>query len=207
MVPMRSPEYDHEVQQKLAAVLVMALAALVGGCTAGVDEPDRQAATSSPENLAARVEDSETGLTYSLPEGWIENDPDELLDVFTSSATSADDEGEGGGLVATGPLEGLFAAGETGLADQSEAAAIDFAEFFVPFEGTRDKLESEAIRVGGHAAHRTQFRIEPDEERDVFVEAVVIDLGDDGAFALGLFYADDTRAAAEVEQVLASLSA
>ena len=85
--------------------------------------------------------------------------------------------------MATGPLEGLFAAGESGLADQSEVAAIDFAEFFVPFEGTREKLESEAIRVGGHAAHRTQFRIEPDEERDVFVEAVVIDLGDDDAFA------------------------
>ena len=84
------------MRQELAAVLLTALAALAGGCTADVDDPDRWAATSSPEKLATRVEDSETGLTYSVPEGWIENDSDELLEFFTSSATSGDEEGGNG---------------------------------------------------------------------------------------------------------------
>lgn len=132
-----------------------------------------------------RVVDERAGLSYVLPSGWQERPREDLLEFFTSVSSREISENNGA-LIALGQTEGLFAEDAPDLATMAEALAIDFAEFFVPFAGERDKTADESLEIGGNDAHRVRFLITPDEEQEAVVEAVVVQRGDDASFVLGV---------------------
>jgi len=73
----------------------------------------------------------------------------DLLEFFTSASGIETGSDGNGAILLLGPVKGLFAEDEPDLAATAEGLAIDFAEFFVPFEGERDKT---AVRRSRSAA-------------------------------------------------------
>jgi hypothetical protein len=153
-----------------------------------------------------RVVDAKAGLSYSLPSGWEERPREDLLDFFTSLSGIETDADGNGAFLALGPLEGLFAEDEPDLAAQAEGLAIDFAEFFVPFPGEREKTEDEALEVDGHDAHRVGLKVVPDDEPSAIVEAVVVQLEEGAAFALGVVMPEDGDLIRQLSDALESLA-
>lgn len=102
-------------------------------------------------------------------------------------------------------MEGLFAEEAPDLATMAEGLATDFAEFFIPFEGEREKTTDEAFKVGDHEAHRVVLEIAPEEEPAGVVEAVVVKLDEGAAFALGVVTPRDGGLERQVSQALDSL--
>lgn len=152
------------------------------------------------------VVDSRTGLSYRLPEGWNEKPKQDLIEFFSSAAGSGQPGDRYGGIMGTGPLAGLFAAGEQGLKAQAQSAAIGFAEFFVPYEGSRRFVTGKAVKVGGRNAYRVRLMVKPDSEKDAVVEVVVVNLEGKDAFAMGVVQpASDRRTAKGLQQALDSL--
>src|SRR5687767_3027194 len=122
------------------AVLCLTIASLSGACGSGNG--------AGGGGTGRRIVDAEAGLSYELPRGWEERPKEDLLEYFTSASGIETDADSNGGLLALGPVQGLFAESEPDLAATAEGLAIDFAEFFVPFEGERDKTADEALKVG-----------------------------------------------------------
>lgn len=155
-----------------------------------------------------RVVDSDAGLSYELPRGWDERPNADLLEFFTSSSAfeTAGSDGNGA-ILALGRVEGLFAEDAPDLATTAEGLAIDFAEFFVPFEGEREKTADEAVEVDGRDAHRVQFEITPQDGPGAVIETVVVDLDKGPAFALGVVTPQDAGLERQVSEALESLAA
>lgn len=170
---------------------------IAGGCGAGNG--------AGGGGTGRRIVDSEVGLTYELPRGWEEKPREDLLEYFTSASGIETDADSNGALLALGPVEGLFAEGEPDLAATAEGLAIDFAEFFVPFEGERDKTADEALKVGGQDAHRVEFEIKPENAPAAVVQTVVVDLDKGPAYALGIVSPRDGDLERQMSEALESL--
>jgi hypothetical protein len=179
-----------------AAVLCLVTTVLAAGC--GAD---------SSGGTGRRIVDSEAGLSYELPRGWDEKPKADLLEFFTSASGIETDSDGNGAILSLGTMEGLFAEEAPDLATMAEGLAIDFAEFFVPFEGERDKTADEAVEVGGRDAHRVALEITPEEAPAAVVEAIVVDLDKGPAFALGIVTPRDGGLERQVSEALESLDA
>jgi hypothetical protein len=153
-----------------------------------------------------RVVDTDAGLSYSLPSGWDERPREDLLDFFTSLSGIETDADSNGALLALGSLQGLFAEDEPDMGAQAERLAIDFAEFFVPYPGEREKTGDEAVEIDGHSGHRVALEIVPDEEPSAVVETVVVQLEGGAAFALGVVFPEDRGLERQLSDALDSLA-
>lgn len=152
-----------------------------------------------------RVVDSQAKLSYNLPSGWEEKPREDLLEFFTSVSGIETDDRSNGGLLAVGPMEGLFEEDASDLATSAQTLAISFAEFFVPFSGERDVTTDEAVEVSGFDAHRVKLEITPDTEPPATVEAVVVEREGGASYILGIVSPADSRLERQVEEALDSL--
>jgi hypothetical protein len=163
------------------------------------------AACAGKGGSGTRVTDDRAGLSYELPSGWEEKPRGDLIEFFTSSS-GLETENSNGAILGLGPVAGLFAEEAPDLGSMADSVSIGFAEFFVPFEGERDKVTDEAMRVGDRDAHRVGYRITPDIEPEAVVEAVVVDLEDGPAFAVGVVSPSDDDLERQLSGALGSLA-
>lgn len=183
---------EHRLRRCLYA-LGACLILLAAGCSDG------------PGANGRRIVDSKAGLSYELPSGWEEKPSEDLLEYFSSASGIETGSDGNGAILSLGPVEGLFAEEAPDLATMAEGLATDFAEFFIPFEGGRNKAADEALKVGGRDAHRVKLEITPDEAPPATVEAVVVMLDEGAAFALGVVSPQDEGLEQQTSAALESL--
>jgi hypothetical protein len=191
----------------VALVVVLALLAVGGGGAAWwvLQRPDDGSgggASAASDDLV--IEDSESGISYSMPETWEEMDSDDLLDAFTSSASfAAEEEGSGASVVA---FSGEAMTDEE-MSYSTSTIAGENSEFFYPFPEDKQILLSEPAEVDGQEAYRFTWEVSTTGEPPMYGHIVHI-LTDDNrsVFLMGMAFGEDPELRTEVDAVIGSVS-
>jgi hypothetical protein len=182
-------------------VVVLALLAVGGGGAAWwfLSRPNGVAAQSDE----LTIEDSESGIAYSMPDTWEEMDSGDLIAAFTSSASVAGEaEGTGASVVA---FSGEAMTDEE-MSMSTSTIAGENSEYFYPFPDEKQILLSEAAEVDGQEAYRFTWEVSISGEPPMYGHIIHIIDGDRSVFLMGMAYGDDPAMRSEVDAVVSSVS-
>lgn len=186
----------------VAFVVVLALL-LVGGGGAAWWFLARPADGGGAGSDGLTIEDSESGIAYSMPGTWEEMESEDLLDAFSSSASVAGEaEGEGASVVA---FSGEAMTDEE-MSMSTSTIAGENSEFFYPYPDDKQILISEPIEVDGQEAYRFTWEVSISGEPPMYGHIVHIIDGDRSVFLMGMAYGDDPAMRSEVDAVVSSVS-
>ncbi|MFC3493011.1 hypothetical protein [Glycomyces rhizosphaerae] len=148
------------------------------------------------------IEDSESGISYTLPEGWEEFASEDLIEAFTSSASVSTETGGAS----------VFAFSGEAMADEemsmsTSTIAGENSEYFYPYAEDRQILLSEPAEVDGQEAYRFTWEVSKADDEPMYGHIVHI-LTDDNrsVFLMGIVYPDDPALRTEIDAVLTSVT-
>jgi hypothetical protein len=184
-------------------VLVVVLLLLVlGGGGAGVwwvlSPADTDPAAPPAEGLT--VEDSESGIAYTLPETWEQMDSGDLIDAYTSAASLSTETGGASVYAFSGD-----AMTDEEMSFTTSTIAGDNSEYFYPYAEDRQILLSEPAEVDGQEAYRFTWEVGKADDEPMYGHIVHI-LTDDGrsVFLMGLVHPDDPDLRTEIDAALST---
>lgn len=150
------------------------------------------------------IEDTESGIAYTMPDTWDEMDSGDLIEAFTSSASVAGEaEGSGASVVA---FSGEAMADEE-MSMSTSTIAGENSEYFYPFPEEKQILLSEAAEVDGQEAYRFSWEVATTGEPPMYGHIVHILTEDNrSVFLMGMAYGDGPAMRTEVDAVIASVA-
>lgn len=167
-----------------------------GGSNGGGDGPD----TAQGEGLT--VEDTESGIAYTLPETWEQMDSGDLIEAFTSSASVATDTGGASVFAFSGE-----AMTDEEMSMSTSVIAGENSEYFYPYAEDRQILVSELAEVDGQEAYRFTWEVSKADDEPMYGHIIHI-LTDDNrsVFLMGIVHPDDPDLRTEIDAALASVT-
>ncbi|WP_205324522.1 hypothetical protein [Glycomyces sp. YM15] len=148
------------------------------------------------------IEDSESGVAYSLPEGWEEFASEDLIEAFTSSASVTTETGSAS----------VFAFSGEGMTDEEMSMSTSIiagenSEYFYHYAEDRQILISEPIEVDGQEAYRFTWQVSKADDEPMYGHIVHI-LTDDNrsVFLMGIVQPDDDALRTEIDAAISSVS-
>lgn len=178
---------------------------LVGGGGAGAwwflsDRGGDGPGASQAEGLT--IEDTESGISYTLPEGWEEFASEDLIDAFTSSASVAT-EASGASVFA---FSGEAMTDEE-MSMSTSVIAGENSEYFYPYAEDRQILLSEPTEVDGQEAYRFTWVVSKADDEPMYGHIVHI-LTDDNrsVFLMGIVHPDDPDLRTEIDAVISGVT-
>jgi hypothetical protein len=186
-------------------VLVVVLALLVvggGGAVWWFLSPPAGDGTAQSDELT--IEDSESGIAYTMPDTWEEMDSDDLVEAFTSSASVAGEAEDSGASVVAFSGEAMT---DEEMSMSTSTIAGENSEYFYPFPEEKQILLSEAAEVDGQEAYRFTWEVSTAGEPPMYGHIIHILTDDDrSVFLMGMAYGDDPAMRTEVDAVIATVS-
>jgi hypothetical protein len=148
------------------------------------------------------VEDSASGISYTLPETWEQTESGDLIDAYTSAASLTTETG-GASLFA---FSGDAMTGEE-MSFTTSTVAGDNSEYCYPYAEDRQILLSEPAEVEGQEAYRFTWEVSKADDEPMYGHIVHILTDDDrSVFLMGLVHPDDPDLRAEVDAALSSVT-
>jgi hypothetical protein len=188
----------------VALVVVLALLLVGGGAGAWwfLSERDGGDGPGAAEAKGLYVEDSESGIAYSLPDTWEQTPSDDLIDAYTSSASVATDSGGASVFAFSGEA---MTDGE--MSFTTSTVAGENSEFFYPYAEDRQILVSEPAEVDGREAYRFTWEVDKADDDPMYGHIVHI-LTDDNrsVFLMGIVHPDDPDLRTEIDAALTSVT-
>ncbi|NUT45131.1 MAG: DUF2510 domain-containing protein [Thermoactinospora sp.] len=141
-------------------------------------DPPQQGAVELPQPSDGRITDTQTGLSYEVPEGWQVPAADEVngSDPRMQSWTSAvqaisqekyDGESDWVGNIYTGTLNQLYPySGVDSLKGTAATVFVDFSRFYTSVKNTHKILKNESMKVGDREAWLVEFEFDFTEESE-----------------------------------------
>lgn len=183
----------------IAVVIVLALLVVGGGAGTWWYLSDRGGdSPGEPQAEGLVVEDAESGISYTLPEGWEKFPSEDLIDAFTSSASYTTETGSAS----------VFAFSSEAITDEemsmsTSTIAGENSEYFYPYAEDRQILISEPIEVDGQEAYRFTWQVSNADEEPMYGHLLHI-LTDDNrsVFLMGIVQPDDDSLRTEIDAVI-----
>ncbi|NUT12776.1 MAG: hypothetical protein HOQ38_20105, partial [Nonomuraea sp.] len=135
-------------------------------------EPPSQGSGELPQPQDGRVTDSQSGISYQVPDGWKApayadiNGTDPAQQSWTSGVQASSQENYEGdndwiGNVYAGPLAELVPyAGASGLEDTAKALFMQFSTQFYEPQHTTKIVQNKAMQIGDRQAWVLQFQLD-----------------------------------------------
>lgn len=159
-------------------------------------DSDPDSPGTQPKGLV--VEDTESGIDYELPEGWVEQDSGDLIDAFTTAASN--------GSASVFAFYGDAMTGEE-MSYTTSTIAGENSEYFYPFAEDRQILISEPTEVDGQDAYRFTWEVSSEGEEPMYGHIVHILTDDDrSVFLMGIVHPDDADLRTEIDAIVSSVT-
>lgn len=187
----------------IALVVVLALLVVGGGAGAWWFLSDRSGSGSGGDQADGfTIEDTESGISYTLPEGWEEFSGEDLIEAFTSSASVATEAGGASVFAFSGE-----AMTDEEMSMSTSTIAGENSEYFFPYAEDRQILISEPTEVAGQEAYRFTWQVSNTDDEAMYGHIVHI-LTDDNrsVFLMGIVQPDDEALRTEIDAVISGVT-